>query len=359
MTDNSNSAEGPGLAPVRLGTAVLRGDETPRVFVLAERLPGQAVDLSRLLENAGHPPVHTMIEFLEAGAAADDVLRTATLDGPVEALAAVAVDEADLDWLAPIPRPGKILCSLGNNPQIDYEPDNEQPWPRSLYFIKANSAVIGPGATVEIPDGIGVVQPEAEFCAVIGKRAKLVDESEIEDYIYGYTMLNDVTAAGLSLMEITHLGVPMVGGRKERFTFRPMARYKGMDTFAPLGPHIVPTWAHGDPVNDPITTRLGDTVVQHGTMKEQRYQINEVVAGIAAWITLEPGDVVSNASIPQHPDWPLRKADLRGTDGQGTTIEVGSARIGKLINPCRVVEAKGRDSMRESIAKAEAHAYRV
>ncbi len=96
------------------------------------------------------------------------------------------------------------------------------------------------------PDGIGVVQPEAEFCAVIGKRAKLIGD-DVENYIFGYTMLNDVTAAGLSLMEVAHLGVPMVGGRKERFTFRPMARYKGMDTFAPIGPHIVPTWSHDDP----------------------------------------------------------------------------------------------------------------
>ncbi|MER6936205.1 fumarylacetoacetate hydrolase family protein [Nocardioides sp. NPDC127514] len=357
MTDNPTT-ETPGLAPVRLGTAVRNGEDSPGVYVLAERLPGKAVDLSALLENAGQPPVKTMIEFLEAGAAADDVLRTAALEGPVAALEAVSVDENELTWLAPIPRPGQILCSLGNNPQIDYEPDNEQPWPRSLYFIKSNTSVIGPGATVEIPDGIGVVQPEAEFCAVIGKRTKLVDESEVEDYIYGYTMLNDITAAGLSLMEITHLGVPMEGGRKERFTFRPMARYKGMDTFAPMGPHIVPTWAHTDPINDPITTRLNGTVVQQGSMKDQRFQINEVVAGIAAWITLEPGDVVSNASIPQHPDWPLRKADLRGSDGQGTTIEVGSARIGQLVNECRVVPAQGRDSMRESIAKTEARAYR-
>ncbi|MET8427734.1 fumarylacetoacetate hydrolase family protein [Nocardia sp. NPDC004860] len=329
------------------------------MFVLTDRLPGKAVDLSRLFENAGHTPFASMIEFLEGGSQADDVLRALVVDGPLEDLSTVALDDSELNWLAPIPKPGKILCSLGNNPQIDYEPEHDQPWPRSLYFIKANSAVIGPGATIEIPDGIGVVQPEAEFCAVIGKRAKLVDVADIEDYIFGYTMLNDVTAAGLSLMEVAHLGVPMVGGRKERFTFRPMARYKGMDTFAPMGPHIVPTWAHDDPVNDPITTRFNGIVVQQGAMSDQRYLINEVVANISAWITLEPGDVVSCASIPQHPDWPLRRADLRGEDGQGSTIEVGSVRIGKLINPVVVVEPHGRDSMRESIAKAEAHAYRA
>lgn len=325
---------------------------------MTDRLPGKAADLSRLLENGGHKPVASMIEFLEAGREADDALRSLVLDGPADHLGAVAIDEGELSWLAPIPKPGKILCSLGNNPQIDYEPDHDQPWPRSLYFIKANSAVIGPGATIEVPDGIGVVQPEAEFCAVIGNRAKLVDEADIENYIFGYTMLNDVTAAGLSLMEVAHLGVPMVGGRKERFTFRPMARYKGMDTFAPLGPHIVPRWAHDDPVHDPITTRLNGTVVQLGSMADQRYQLNEVVASISDWITLEPGNIVSCASIPQHPDWPLRRADLRGEDGKGSTIEVGSVRIGKLVNPVTVVEPQGRDSMREAIAKAEAEAYR-
>lgn len=353
MSDNSTDT---GLAPVRLGTAV-RGENPPQVFVLSDRIPGQAIDLSQLFENSGRPGVASMIDFLEQGSEADDALKSLLLDGPVDALSAAAVPESELNWLAPIPRPGKILCSLGNNPQIDYEPDHDQPWPRSLYFIKANSSVIGPGANIEVPDGIGVVQPEAEFCAVIGKRAKLIGD-DVENYIFGYTMLNDVTAAGLSLMEVAHLGVPMVGGRKERFTFRPMARYKGMDTFAPLGPHIVPAWSHDDPLNDPITTRRDGIVVQEGSMADQRYNIWEVVKGIADWITLEPGDVVSCASIPQHPDWPLRRADLRGDEGQGSTIEVGSRRIGKLINPAVVVPAQGRDSMRDSIAKAEATAYR-
>src|SRR3982751_4617816 len=118
--------------------------------------------------------------------------------------------------LAPV-IPSKIVA-IGLNYK-DHAAEQGKPLPKEpMMFIKPSTAVIGPGAPIVLPPGVGRVDHEAEVGVVIGRRASRVTEAAAQDYILGLTCLNDVTARELQAKDI-------------QFT-----RAKGFDTFAPIGP---------------------------------------------------------------------------------------------------------------------------
>src|ERR671912_2686292 len=121
--------------------------------------------------------------------------------------------------LAPV-LPSKIVC-VGLNYKDHAAEQNKPLPPEPLLFIKPSTSVIGPGAAIVLPDGIGRVGHEAECGVVIGRRATRVRESEAMDYVLGLTCVNDVTARDLQ-------------NKGAGYT-----RAKGFDSFAPIGPCIV------------------------------------------------------------------------------------------------------------------------
>lgn len=305
---------------IRFGTASRDGGEA-RVYALVD--DDRAVDLAAALGNDGGD----FVAFLAAGEEVwREAARLAQSDG------AAAVPAAELRWLAPIPRPPKILCTFANNPEIDLVPLAEQSrWPRPVFFLKAPTSVIGVGEPVVIPEGIGLVQPEAELGVVVGKRMKRVSREDALDHVFGYTLLNDITAAGLSWDDAVTLGIPEAK-EAEQFPMRPMARYKGLDTFGPLGPYVLPGWEAPDPGELVLSTRLGDDVIQRGRVGDLRFSVGEVLEEASRWLTLEPGDVVSMGTVKQAPGWPLR-TDMTVPGG---VIEVSCEQIGRLANPIEV-----------------------
>jgi 2-keto-4-pentenoate hydratase/2-oxohepta-3-ene-1,7-dioic acid hydratase in catechol pathway len=294
---------------IRFGTGIRNGDS--RVYAL--------VDDERAVEVAAD-----FISFIEAGEQAwREAARRATAN-------AAGTSPGELRWLPPIPRPPKIVCTFANNPEISVTPLVEQDrWPRPLFFLKAPTSVVGPGEPIVIPAGIGVVQPEAELAVVIGMRMKRVPAEAALQHIFGYTLLNDVTAASLSLQDAVTLGIPGESDR-EQFPMRPMGRYKGLDTFGPLGPYVAPRWEVPEPETIMLTTRLNGEIVQRGRVADMRFDIGTVLAEASRWVTLEPGDVVSMGTVKQAPGWPLRKPDL---GAYGGLIEVSGEPIGSLANP--------------------------
>lgn len=295
---------------IRFGTGVGVHDREPRVWAL--------IDEDRAVEVAGN-----FVEFLEAG---EEAWREAERRADVDA----SRSPNELRWLAPVPRPRKMLCTFANNPEISITPLLEQDrWPRPLFFLKAPTSVVGPGEPIVIPEGIGIVQPEAELAVVIGKPMKRVPAESTLEHIFGYTLLNDVTAASLSLQDAVTLGIPGEAKREE-FPMRPMGRYKGLDTFGPLGPWVVPRWELPEPEAVTLTTRLNDEVVQRGTVGDMRFDIAVVLAEASHWMTLEPGDVISMGTVKQAPGWPLRKPDL---GSYGGVIEISAEPVGVLANP--------------------------
>ncbi|NQT72271.1 MAG: fumarylacetoacetate hydrolase family protein [Chloroflexi bacterium] len=195
--------------------------------------------------------------------------------------------------------PSKIVC-LGLNYRRHAEETN-LPIPEvPLIFLKPSTAVIGPDDEIVLPRESRRVDYEAELGVVIGKRSKAVVESEVENYILGYTCFNDVS---------------------ERYNQRDdvqWTRAKGYDTFAPLGP-----WIETDisPDDLKIETYLNGELRQSARTSDLIFAVPKLVSFISGVMTLLPGDVVATGT-----------PSGIGRMSAGDTVEITIENIGILRN---------------------------
>lgn len=177
---------------------------------------------------------------------------------------------ADAALLAPaIPR-SKVVAVGRNYADHAKEFGNEVP-SEPLLFLKPNTAVIGPGDAIVRPPQSTRTEYEGELAVVIGKIAKNVSVENALDYVFGYTIGNDVTARDLQRSD----------GQ--------WSRAKGFDTFCPLGPAIETDF---DPSVGTLTTRLNGDVVQQAPLSDMVHSVADVIAYASAAFTLLPGDVI-------------------------------------------------------------------
>jgi 2-keto-4-pentenoate hydratase/2-oxohepta-3-ene-1,7-dioic acid hydratase in catechol pathway len=200
--------------------------------------------------------------------------------------------------LAPVV-PGKIVA-VGLNYK-DHARELGMKIPEEpLLFLKAPSALIGPGGEIVYPPQSRRVDYEAELAVVIGRVAKNVKEKDAAAHILGYTCINDVTARDLQRKDVQ------------------FARSKGFDTFAPLGPWIVTDF---DPTEASVRCLVNGEVRQDGNTREMIASVYRIVEFISSFMTLFPGDVIATGTPPGVGS--LRLGDV-------VTVEVGG--IGALTN---------------------------
>jgi 2-keto-4-pentenoate hydratase/2-oxohepta-3-ene-1,7-dioic acid hydratase in catechol pathway len=175
----------------------------------------------------------------------------------------------DLRILAPVDRPGKIIC-IGLNYRSHIEEMKWETPATPIIFTKPSSAVIGPGDDIVLPTMSERVDYEGESALVLGKRARCTSNGA--DAIFGFTGFNDVTARDLQK------GDP------------DWTRAKGFDTFAPIGPFISP--------NAPtkVMTRLNGREVQNASMSDRVFDDVALVEYISRIMTLEPGDMIATGT---------------------------------------------------------------
>ncbi len=187
------------------------------------------------------------------------------------------VEPASVRILAPIARPGKIIC-VGLNYHDHCREQSIDPPPYPMLFSKFANAVANPGGTVTRPTATEMLDLECELAVVIGRRASRIGREEARDVIFGYTILNDVTMRDLQRED------------------RQWLRAKGSDGFAPMGPVIVTA----DEIADPQALRLRSSVNgetwQDSTTSEMIFDVATVVAFASRTITLEPGDVIATGT---------------------------------------------------------------
>ncbi|WP_404433447.1 fumarylacetoacetate hydrolase family protein [Microbacterium lacus] len=178
---------------------------------------------------------------------------------------------ADIALLAPVIPRSKVVCIGRNYRDHAAEMGNDVPTSPMLFF-KPNTAVVGPGDAVVLPAGSDFISFEGELAAVIGRIAKNVNAENALDYVFGYTIANDLTA------------------RDWQNSDGQWARAKGFDTSCPLGPAIETEFnLAGDAV---ITTRLNGEVRQQGPISDMIFGLPEIIAHASAAFTLLPGDVI-------------------------------------------------------------------
>lgn len=209
--------------------------------------------------------------------------------------------------------PGKIMAVGRNYAEHAAELGNERP-ASPLIFSKYPSCVIGTNEAIRWKTSItGQVDYEGELAVVIGKRAQNVSEAEALEYVFGYTLGNDVSARDLQDSESQWV------------------RAKAQDTFLPLGPCIVTRDAIADPHDLKLKTTLNDTVMQDGHTGDMIFNIPYLVSYLSQTFTLEPGDVIltgtpSGVGKAQKPPRFLNAGDV---------VSITVPEIGTLTNPCQ------------------------
>jgi len=231
-----------------------------------------------------------------------DADRVVLLDGSLADGFRDTVESVRLDGtalLAPV-QPSKIVALASNYASHAAEMGKPIPTEPKL-FLKAPSALIGPGAPILIPPRTTRVDPEGELALVIGRRLSRPSPQEALDAIWGYTCLNDVTCRDFQKAD----GV---------FT-----RAKGFDTFCPVGPWVE---TELDPSDLLVQTIVNGKVRASGRTSEMIFNLAEQLCAIASVMTLLPGDVVSTGTPPGVS--PIQAGDV---------VEVLIEGIGRLSNP--------------------------
>ena len=221
--------------------------------------------------------------------------------------------EGELRLLAPVPRPGKVLC-VGLNYLRHARESGMEPPTAPVLFSKFGNAVAGPGDDVALPREAERYDYEAELVAVIGRRARRVSEEHALEHVLGYCNGNDLSARDLQMLS----GQWLLG--------------KTLDGFLPMGPYL----ATADEVPDPQDLRvrcwLNGEQRQDSNTADMIFSVAEIVAYASRYMTLEPGDVIATGT-PEGVI--LGRAEKRWmVPGDEVVVEVGP--LGRLVN--RMVE---------------------
>ncbi|MDQ1178164.1 fumarylacetoacetate hydrolase family protein [Microbacterium sp. 20-116] len=210
---------------------------------------------------------------------------------------------ADVVLLAPVIPRSKVVCIGKNYHDHAAEMGGEAP-AEPLMFLKPNTSVVGPDDVIVRPTSLSShTDYEGELAVVIGRIAKNVPAERASDYIFGYTVANDITARDLQR------------------TDGQWSRAKGFDTFCPVGP-VIETDLDLDAAR--ITTRVNGEVRQQGPVSDMIHGIGALVAYASAVFTLLPGDLILTGT----------PAGV-GPFEAGDTVEVEVSGIGILRNTAR------------------------
>jgi 2-keto-4-pentenoate hydratase/2-oxohepta-3-ene-1,7-dioic acid hydratase in catechol pathway len=222
------------------------------------------------------------------------------------------VTVSDDAWLAPIALPQKIIC-VGLNYRDHAIETGKQPPEEPVIFSKLPSAVIPHHAAICLPPQSDQVDYEAELVVVIGQRCRRVEKQSAMDFVFGYCCGHDVSSRD---WQYHHSGGQWLLG-------------KSFDTFAPLGPYLVPKSQIPDPGKLRVQMRINGEVLQDSSTNELIFDIPHLVSYLSQIFTLEPGDLIftgtpAGVGVARSPQRFLKPGD---------TCEVEIEGLGTLINP--------------------------
>lgn len=254
-----------------------------------------------------------MLALIELGSRGRDLLSGAREGAPRLPLASVQL-------LAPIPRPRKNVMAVGRNyrdharefSNSGFDASEKQMIPdHPVIFTKAPTSVIGPGAAIDTSnDPLGSTDYEGELAFVVGAAAKRVPKARAMDYVYGYTIVNDVTARDLQKRHVQWF----IG--------------KSPDTYCPMGPCITTVDDLPDIGSSWLRTWVNGELRQEAPISALIFDVPTLIATLSEVITLEPGDIVATGTglgvgIGFDPPRYLRPGDV---------VEVAIDGIGRLGN---------------------------
>lgn len=284
-----------------LASRLQRGGEGRPRELAAALIPGEM----RAFIERGEPALAQARAAVEYALAREDEPGEPGAERLVYRLDEVAVH-------APVLNPEKIIA-VGLNYLDHARESGLEPPKRPLFFSKYPSSIVGPRSPVVLPpsDVTSKVDYEVELAVVIGRAAKNVTVDEAMDHVYGYTILNDVSARDL------------------QFEDGQWVKGKALDTFAPMGPWIVTKDEIADPHNLRLVLALNGEVMQDSNTSNLIFGIPTLISYFSRLFTLKPGDIISTGTPPgvgqaRVPPRFLKPGDTMVAEVQG---------IGALENP--------------------------
>jgi acylpyruvate hydrolase len=203
------------------------------------------------------------------------MLTDAEAEAAYEGQSVLPLEEVRL--LSPLARPGKIVC-VGLNYHDHCREQGIDPPATPTLFAKFANAIADPGIPVVRPRATEMLDLECELAVVIGWRASRVSVARAMDHVFGFTVLNDVTARDLQRED------------------RQWLRAKGWDGFAPLGPAVVMRDEIPDPANLAIRSSVNGEAWQDSSTADMIWDVPTLLAFITRSITLDPGDIVATGT---------------------------------------------------------------
>ena len=265
-----------------------------------------------------------MIALIEAGPRGLDRAREAFAWALANPARCAPIAFADVAWEPPVRRPSKLCCLALNN---------------------SANALIGHGAAIAVKPHYGRVHPEPELAFIVGRTAKDVAAADAYDHVFGYTVHNDITSPTMRGEDTFHYRAihPATDGSNEiryvdSYVTYP-GRYKGSDTFSPLGPWIVTKDEIPDPHALAITCRHKGEIVTEDNTQNLFHKVPDVLAFISGYMTLLPGDVVSMGTALKRAGGgkAVQNVDLQTLGGP---VSVTIERIGTLSNEVAHIPAR-------------------
>ena len=241
-----------------------------------------------------------------------------------------------LHWLPPIPRPGKLTCLALNN-SANKDRILKGPSHPAL-FHKPGSSLIGHGQPIRLRPDYGRVHPEPELALIIGRGGADISAAQAYGHVFGYTIINDLTSPTMRTDDTFHYRAihpkqddPQAIEYIDTWVSYP-GRYKGADTFGPIGPWI----ATRDEIPDPhaLTVRClhQGRVITEDSTQNLFYKVPEVIEFVSYYMSLEPGDIISLGTALKSAGGgqAIQTVDLNALGGP---IAVSISSIGTLSNP--------------------------
>jgi len=236
------------------------------------RRPGSLIEESGLvidLTTAGYPDAAAVI------AAGFTSVLNVERSGKQEVYAGYKLDEIRLH--APLTNPPRIFA-IGLN-YHDHAIESNMPLPKvPVVFFKMTTGIVGPGENIVLPKNSSQTDYEAEFAFVIGKGGYRIPASAWREHVYGFTIVNDVSARDVQLSTSQwSLG-------------------KSFPTFCPMGPAIVTTDEIADPHALAVSLTIDGEVMQKSNTRELVFKVPDLIEYISSITRLLPGDVVSTGT---------------------------------------------------------------
>ncbi|HEU0136508.1 MAG TPA: fumarylacetoacetate hydrolase family protein [Flavobacterium sp.] len=280
------------------------------------------IDVAELGAQSGHSFPTTMLDLIDAGLSAVAEINKAIQSASDDFLKPCTIKFSEVTLLAPIPKPRKNIIGIGLNytehvaeSARTLDTSNELPQ-KPVIFSKPPTTVTATNTNIVLnPKLTQQLDWEVELAVIIGKKGKYVPKESAMDYVFGYTVINDISAR-----DCRRAGQWIVS--------------KGQDTFAPMGPYLITKDELPDPHNVNLFLKVNGVEKQNSNTQFMLFNINDLIEDLSTVFTLEPGDIIATGTpagvgAGRNPQEWLKDGDV---------IEATVEGIGTLVNTVKEMD---------------------